>query len=215
MLNIFARASLSKLVAPLGGALARIGITPDAVTVFGTLGTVGAALGFYARGSFLVGTFVITFFVLLDMVDGAVARAIGTTSRFGAFLDSTMDRVADAAVFGALIWWFAGAGDSEPLALAALLCLVLGSITSYSKARAQSLGLPCDVGFAERAERLIIALVGTGLDGLGVPYIQAVALWFLVAASALTVGQRLVEVHRQARAQIAGPSGTGQMAGQR
>jgi CDP-diacylglycerol---glycerol-3-phosphate 3-phosphatidyltransferase len=197
MLNIFARASVSRALEPLGSRLARAGVTPDAVTVVGTAGGVAGALVFFPRGWFFVGTLVIWFFVMLDMVDGAVARARGTASRFGALLDSTCDRAADAALFGALAWWFAGRGDSDALELAALLCLVMGLLTSYVKARAEGLGMTCNVGFAERAERLIIVLVGTGLDGLGVPYVLAVALWFLVGASTITVGQRLAEVHRQ------------------
>jgi CDP-diacylglycerol--glycerol-3-phosphate 3-phosphatidyltransferase len=197
MLNIFARASISKALAPLGKRLAGAGVTPDAVTVVGTLGAVAGAVVFFPRGWCLAGTLVIWFFVMLDMVDGAVARARGTSSKFGALLDSTCDRAVDAALFGALAWWFLGSGDSRPLGLAALLCLVMGVLTSYIKARAQGLGMTCDVGFAERAERLIIVLVGTGLDGFGVPYVLAITLWFLVAATTVTVAQRLVEVHRQ------------------
>ena len=198
MLNVFARASVSRALAPLGTALARAGVTADTITVIGTLGAVGGALGFFTRGVFFVGTLVIWVFVMLDLVDGAVARARGGSTKFGAVLDSTADRVADAAVFGSLLWWFAGPGDSRALTLACLLCLVLGGLTSYVKARAEGLGLTADVGVAERAERLIIALAGTGLDGLGVPYVQAGALWLLVGLSTVTVGQRLVEVHRQA-----------------
>lgn len=205
MLNIFARASISKALAPLGSRLAGLGVTADAVTVVGTLGAVAAAVGFFGRGWFLAGTLVIWFFVMLDMVDGAVARARGASSKFGALLDSTCDRAVDAALFGTLTWWFAGSGHSRSLALAALLCLVMGVLTSYIKARAEGLGLSCDVGFAERAERLIIVLVGTGLDGFGVPYVLAVTLWFLVAATTVTVVQRLAEVRRQSAMDTVGP----------
>jgi CDP-diacylglycerol--glycerol-3-phosphate 3-phosphatidyltransferase len=207
MLNVFARPSISRALTPLGAWLARAGVTADAITIVGTLGAVGGALGFFCRGSFFVGTLIIWFFVMLDMVDGAVARAHGSGTRFGALLDSTADRVADAAVFGALLWWFAGSGHSRGLTLACLLCLVLGSLTSYVKARAEGLGLTANVGVAERAERLIIALVGTGLDGLGVPYVQAGALWLLVVLSTVTVGQRLAVVYRQSVA--AGPIAVG------
>jgi CDP-diacylglycerol---glycerol-3-phosphate 3-phosphatidyltransferase len=197
VLDFLGRATVSKAVAPIGDRLARAGVTPDAITVLGTAGAVGGALGFFTRGVFFPGTLVIWFFVMLDMVDGAVARARGTSTRFGAVLDSTCDRIADAAVFGSLLWWFAGRGGSRPLVLACLLCLILGTLISYVRARAEGIGLTCKVGLVERAERLIIALVGTGLDGLGVPYVQAVALWLLVGLSAVTVGQRLVEVRRQ------------------
>ena len=142
---------------------------------------------------------------MFDMVDGAVARAGGLTSRFGAVLDSSCDRIADAAVFATLAWWFAR-HDQPALLAAALLCLVLGSLTSYIKARAEGTGFTCNVGIAERTERLIIVLVGTGLTGwpFGVPYVQAIALWLLVAASTVTVGQRFATVWQQsARADTA------------
>lgn len=202
MLNVLARARISTFVDPLGARLARTGISPDVVTLIGTTGAVAGAVVFFPQGWFLAGTLVIWFFVMFDMLDGAVARARGTASRWGAFLDSTLDRVADAAVFGALVWWFAGVGGDEHsgsagLLIASLLCLVLGTLTSYIKARAEGLGMTCNVGLAERSERLIIVLVGTGLEGLGVPYALAIALWLLVAASAITVVQRLIEVRRQ------------------
>ncbi|MGI8696368.1 MAG: phosphatidylinositol phosphate synthase [Mycobacteriales bacterium] len=198
MLNVFARPSMSKALAPLGARLAGAGVTPDAITVIGTLGAVAGALVFFTQGWFFAGTLVIWFFVMLDVLDGAVARAGGRSSRFGAVLDSTCDRLADAAVFGALAWWFLAGNHSELLGAAALVCLVLGAVTSYIKARAEGLGMTCDVGVAERAERLIIVLVGTGLAGVGVPYVQAAALWLLVAATLVTVVQRLAEVKRQA-----------------
>lgn len=199
----FARATVSRVLAPLGRRLARAGVSADAITVVGTIGAVAGAVVFFPRGVFFAGTLVIWFFVMFDMLDGAVARARGTSTRFGAALDSICDRVADSAVFGSLLWWFAGPGASRPLLLACLLCLVLGWLTSYVKARAEGLGLTANVGIAERTERLIIVLVGTGLDGLGLPYAQAVALWLLVALSTVTVVQRLVEVRRQSDA--AGP----------
>src|SRR5918995_1572488 len=191
MVNLFSRAAWSRAVRPLAERLVRLGVTADAVTVFGTVGAVAGALVFYARGEFFVGTLVIWAFVMLDMVDGAVARLRGGSGRFGAVLDSTLDRAADAAVFGALLWWFSGPGDSRPLVLACLLCLVLGTLISYVKARAEGAGLRCDVGLVERPQRLVIVLAGTGLDGLGLPYALAVALWALVVLSADTVGQRV------------------------
>lgn len=214
MLNVF-RAQISRATTPMAEGLARAGVTPDAVTVVGTLGAVAGALVFFTRGWFFVGTLVVWFFVMLDMVDGAVARARGHGhgTTFGALLDSTSDRVADAAVFGALAWWFSGRGHSRALELASLLCLVLGVLTSYVKARAEGLGLRCDVGVAERAERLIIALVGTGLDGLGVPYVQAGALWLLVGLSTITVGQRVAVVWRQSGGRPAVPDQPGGAAG--
>ncbi|UQX86816.1 CDP-alcohol phosphatidyltransferase family protein [Jatrophihabitans telluris] len=208
MLNVL-RAPLSKVVDPLGRSLANAGVTPDMVTVFGTIGATAAALGFYTRGSFFTGTLLIWFFVMLDMVDGAIARVAGLSSRFGAVLDSSCDRIADAAVFATLAWWFAR-HDHPALLAASLLCLVLGSLTSYIKARAEGMGMTANVGIAERAERLVIVLVGTGLTGwpFQVPYAQAIALWLLVAASTITVAQRFATVYKQARAQPAAGLGS-------
>ncbi|HEX2074474.1 MAG TPA: CDP-alcohol phosphatidyltransferase family protein [Geodermatophilus sp.] len=199
MLGVNARPAVAKVVAPVVARLARVGVTPDMVTVTGTVGAVAGAVGLIATGHLFWGAFTVTVFVLLDMLDGALARARGGGSVFGAVLDSTGDRAADAAIFGALVWWYTGAGDDRLLALLALLCLVLGVLTSYIKARAEGVGLSCDVGIVERTERLILVLTGTGLTGLGVPYAVDVALWVLLVGSAVTVGQRVLAVHRGAR----------------
>jgi CDP-diacylglycerol--glycerol-3-phosphate 3-phosphatidyltransferase len=198
MLGAGARAAVGRFWAPVVGTLLRAGVTADAVTVTGTLGAVAGAVGLIATGHLFWGAFTVTVFVLLDMLDGALARARGGGSLFGAVLDSSLDRVVDAAVFGALVWWFTGEGDNRLLALVALLCLVLGVLTSYVKARAEGVGLRCDVGVVERTERLILVLTGTGLFGLGLPYAVHVGLWLLLAGSVVTVVQRGVEVHRQA-----------------
>lgn len=197
MLSANHRGVIGIFLKPFAAVLARTRLTPDAITVFGTLGTVAGSLTLLRTGRFFVGVVVVTLFVLTDLLDGALARARGGGSTWGAFLDSTMDRIGDAAIFGSLVLWFAGDGDQPVLAALALFCLVSGAVTSYVKARAESLGLRCDVGFAERAERLIIVLVGTGLDGLGVPYVQALALWVLSAATVVTVVQRMIAVRRQ------------------
>jgi CDP-diacylglycerol---glycerol-3-phosphate 3-phosphatidyltransferase len=139
--------------------------------------------------------------VLFDILDGALARVKGTSGPFGAFLDSTLDRVADAAIFGGLACYFVlhghGRGD-RVMAAVALFCLVSGALVSYVKARAQSLGLNGDVGIAERPERMVIGLVAIGLSGLGVPFILPVGLWLLAALSAVTFGQRVLAVRRSA-----------------
>ena len=202
MLNIHARAAVSRAMTPLGGRLARAGVTPNAITVFGTLGVVVSAVVCFPRGWFFAGTLLVWGFVMLDVVDGAVARAGAGSSKFGGVLDSTADRVADAAVFAAVGWYYAR-HDQKWMLLAALLCLILGSVTSYIRARAEAAGLTATVGIAERAERLIVVLVGTGLTGLPgyhVPYVLAIALWLLVAASTVTVVQRLATVWTQSRA---------------
>lgn len=197
--RLFSRSGWGRVLAPLVRWLVKHGVTANTVTVIGTIGAMVGALGFYARGDFFVGTLIIWGFTMLDSVDGAVARARGGATVFGAVLDSSLDRIVDAAVFGALLWWFAGPGDSRSLVLACLLNLVFGSVVSYIKARAEGAGLTCNVGLIERPQRLTIGLGATGLDGLGLPYVQAVALWVLVVLSAITAGQRLIEVYRQAR----------------
>jgi CDP-diacylglycerol---glycerol-3-phosphate 3-phosphatidyltransferase len=200
MRSAAARPRVGRVVAPVVGGLLRAGVTPDAVTLTGTLGAVVGAVLLIGTGNLFWGAFTVTVFVLLDMLDGALARARGGGSVFGAVLDSVGDRAADAAIFGALIWWFSGPGDNRLLVLLALLCLVLGVLTSYIKARAEGVGLRCDVGLVERTERLILVLVGTGFTGLGIPYALHVALVLLLAGSTGTVGQRTVAVRRQSAA---------------
>lgn len=199
MLNLHVRPVIGRVIDPVARGLLRIGVTPDAVTLVGTAGVALGAFAFYPRGEFLVGTLVITAFIFNDLLDGSMARQRGTSSLWGAFLDSTLDRIADAAIFTALLLWFAGAGDEPALAAATAICLIGGMVVSYARAKAESLDLRCDVGLMERAERMIIVLVVTGLDGLGVPYVQATGLWVLAIGTVITVLQRFREVQRQIR----------------
>jgi CDP-diacylglycerol--glycerol-3-phosphate 3-phosphatidyltransferase len=199
MLNRFARAFFTKLLTPLATLFLRLGIRPDVVTVVGTLGVCVGALGFYPRHEFFWGTIIISVFALSDTLDGIMARLSGRSSKWGAYLDSTLDRVADSAIFGGLVLWYAGDGGSPYLAALALACLILGSVVSYAKARAEGLGMTANVGIAERAERVVTVLIATGLVGLGVPEVLlAVVLSLLAVASLVTVGQRMLEVRRQA-----------------
>lgn len=199
MLNRYARAFFGKLFSPLASVLLRLGVSPDIVTIIGTVGVCAAALWFYPRGEFLVGTLVITLFVFSDTLDGVMARRSGRSSLWGAYLDSTLDRVADAAIFGGLVLWYAGDGRNATMAALALACLILGSVVSYSKARAEGLGMTANVGIAERAERLVAVLVATGLVGWFLPQIVlGIVLGLLAVASLVTVIQRMLEVRRQA-----------------
>jgi CDP-diacylglycerol--glycerol-3-phosphate 3-phosphatidyltransferase len=197
MLNSL-RPALDRVLNPVGRALARTPVTPNALTVIGTLGVSAGALALFPIGELFAGAMVCWFFTFADMLDGTLARIRGTSGPWGAFLDSTLDRVADASVFGGLTLWFMLGGHDRLLAGVALFCLVAGSLVSYAKARAQSLGYNADVGIAERTERLIIGLVAAGLSGLGVPYVLPVGLWALAALSAVTFGQRVFAVRRQA-----------------
>jgi CDP-diacylglycerol--glycerol-3-phosphate 3-phosphatidyltransferase len=174
------------------------GVSPDAVTVVGTVGVAVGALGFYPRGELFIGTLVIVAFVFSDSLDGTMARLSGRSGPWGAFLDSTLDRIADAAVFAGLTWWYLGEGDDQVLGGLALAGLVGGLLVSYARARGEGLGLDASGGVAERSERLVAVLLGTGLAGLGVPFVQAVALWFVAVGSWVTVGQRVRGAKRSA-----------------
>ena len=201
--------AIDRLLGPLTGVLARTPVTPNALTITGTVGVSAGALALFPTGHLFPGALVCWFFVMADMLDGALARVKGTSGRFGAFLDSTLDRVADASVFAGLAAWFVLGGHSRLMAGVALFCLVSGALVSYVKARAESLGLRCEGGLIERGERLLIALVAAGLDGLGVPYVLPAGLWVLAAASTFTFGQRVLAVHRSAAAAVTGADSGG------
>jgi CDP-diacylglycerol--glycerol-3-phosphate 3-phosphatidyltransferase/CDP-diacylglycerol--inositol 3-phosphatidyltransferase len=176
--------------------------------VVGTVGVVAGAVVFFPGGHLLVGVLVITAFVFSDMIDGAMARQSGRVSPFGAFLDSTLDRIGDAAIFGGLAMYYVGPGDSDALAALSIYCLTAGSLTSYARARAEALGMEAKVGIAERADRLVAILVVTGvadlLNRLGVGedalWAIPVTLAVLAVASTVTVVQRILVVRRQAQA---------------
>lgn len=192
-----ARSVMAHVIDPVAKGLLKVGLSPDAITVIGTTGVSAGALIFFTRGSFWIGTLVITAFIFSDMLDGTMARIAGRSGPWGAFLDSTLDRVADGAIFAALLIWFARTNQWWLVAITTV-CLIGGAVVSYAKARAEGLGMTCNVGFAERTERILIVLVPTFIAGLGVPYIQAVALWLLAGLTILTVFQRMVHVYRQA-----------------
>lgn len=200
MLNKYARAIFARVMTPIARILVRAGVSPDVVTLLGTIGVCFGALAFFPRGELFWGTIVITCFVFSDVVDGTMARLSGRSSVWGAWLDSSTDRAGDAAIFGGLCIWFARGGDDTWMAGLSLFGLVVGSLVSYVKARAEGLGMRADVGVMERSDRLVTVLVAAGLDGLGVPYILAVALWAVAIGATLTVVQRTVLVRRQALA---------------
>jgi CDP-diacylglycerol--glycerol-3-phosphate 3-phosphatidyltransferase len=198
MLNRHARGFFTALFTPLARWLLKIGISPDAVTVAGTAGVVVGALVFYPLGQLWWGTLFITAFIFSDVLDGIMARMRERGGRWGNFLDSTLDRIADGALFAGLAIWFFTGGADAVIAVGAMVCLVLGMVVSYARAKAESLGFTANVGIAERAERLVSVLVVTGFTGLGLPYIVLQAtLAVLAAASLVTVIQRVVSVRRQ------------------
>jgi CDP-diacylglycerol--glycerol-3-phosphate 3-phosphatidyltransferase len=194
MLNAL-RPMFTRLLTPLGGVLARTPITPNMITAAGTVGVMIGALWLFPLGHLFAGTLVCWGFAMFDMLDGLLARLKGTTGSWGAFLDSTLDRIGDAAVFAGLAIWLAR--DHQPvLAGVALYCLVAGGMVSYARARAEGIGVRADVGVAERSERLLVALVAAGLTGLGVPFVLAIGLWAVAAASTVTFAQRVLVVRK-------------------
>ncbi|WP_028655712.1 phosphatidylinositol phosphate synthase [Nocardioides sp. J54] len=216
MLDRFKEFWAGTVLHPVVRLFIRLGISPDAVTLVGTLGVAAGALVFFPQGELLIGVLFITAFVFSDLIDGRMARETGRVSKFGAFWDSTLDRIGDGAIFGGLALYFAGTGedqgDSYLYLCVTLWCLVMGSVTSYARARAESLGMDAKGGIAERADRLVSILVMTGLSAIfDLPILMYVTLWALAVASTYTVVFRVLKVRRQALAADAGTAGsTGQ-----
>ena len=196
--NPAARKLASGVIEPPARLLLRLHVSPDAVTVFGTVGAVASALVCFPTGRFGLGVLLIAIFATSDLIDGTMARISGTSGPWGNFLDATLDRVADGAIFGGLVMWGALNGDAVTAA-AATLALVTGQVTSYAKARAEAVGATANVGIAERAERLVLVLVAALLAGFGVPYGLPAALWIIGGLGMITIIQRMVVVRRQLR----------------
>ena len=198
--------------APLANLFIRWGISPNTVTFVGTVGVTFGAVFFFPRGQLLAGVLFITAFVFSDIMDGYMARLTGQTTKFGSFWDSTLDRIGDAAIFGGLAMYYVGPRHhNESLVALAIYCLSMGSVTSYARAKAESLGLQAKVGIAERSDRLVFVLVTTGIADLinvlggGEDWLIAVPiiLGLLAVANTITVYQRVRVVHQQVLAEIA------------
>jgi len=205
MLNRHARGFFTSLFTPLARWLLKIGVSPDAVTIAGTAGVILGGLVLYPLGFLWWGSVVVAFFAFSDVVDGIMARLQGRSGGWGNFLDSTLDRLADGAIFAGLTIWFFTGGEDPAIATAAVVCLVLGMVVSYARAKAESLGYQASVGIAERAERLASVLLITGLTGLGLPPVVLFGTLVLLAlASMITIVQRMSAVRRQAMAEAGG-----------
>jgi len=183
-------------------ALGRLGVTPNMLTVIGTILSVTAAVTLLPRGHFVVGPLVLLVVLVADSFDGILARATARSSVFGAFLDSTMDRLADGAVLGSLAAWAALSMPAGTLRtttiVAALAAMILAATVPYARARAESIGATAKVGIAERTDRLLVALGATFVVGLGAPqWVLTAALGYVAIASFITVIQRVWTVYRQ------------------
>jgi CDP-diacylglycerol--glycerol-3-phosphate 3-phosphatidyltransferase len=193
------RGIAARALTPLARLLLRIGATPDLITCIGTLGVLLGALIFFPNGWFLPGVIIVTFFVLFDMLDGQMAKISGRASRWGAFLDSSLDRIGDGAVFGGVVLYFVGREGPMIWPIMAVWALVAGQLTSYVKARAESLGFTAPGGLAARADRLLLILAALALAGFGVPYVLEIGLTVLAVINTITVVQRMLLVRRQSQ----------------
>jgi CDP-diacylglycerol--glycerol-3-phosphate 3-phosphatidyltransferase len=193
MLSASLKPAVTRAINPIARGALRMGLTPNAVTFTGAIGLVASALYFYPRQDFFIGTLFIVFFALSDLFDGAMARISETgASRWGGFLDSTIDRITDSAILLGLTIALIETNDSlVPVALSAL---IMGTLVPYIRAKAESLGIECSGGIAERTERLIIALTAIGFEGLGIPFALAIGIWLLLALGAITAIQRILIV---------------------
>ena len=193
MLSAYLKPAVTRAINPAARGALRVGLTPNAVTFAGALGLVSSALYFYPRQEFFVGTLLISFFALSDLFDGAMARISQRgESKWGGFLDSTIDRITDSAILLGLILALIESDDRLlPVALGAL---VAGTLVSYIRAKAESLQIECSGGIAERTERLIIALTAIGFEGLGIPYALAIGVWALFVLAVVTIVQRILIV---------------------
>jgi CDP-diacylglycerol--glycerol-3-phosphate 3-phosphatidyltransferase len=195
MLSARLKPAVTRIITPVASTALRLGITPNAVTWVGAIGVVAAALYFYPRGDFFTGTVFICVLALSDLFDGTMARiSQAGSSRWGGFLDSTIDRITDSAILiGVAIYLIK---LSDPLSIVVIVTLVTGMLVPYIRAKAESFGIVCNGGIAERTERLIISLTAIGLEGLSLPYVLALGMWLLAILGIFTVIQRMLIVKR-------------------
>jgi CDP-diacylglycerol--glycerol-3-phosphate 3-phosphatidyltransferase len=195
MLSARLKPAVTRVITPVAAFALRRGITPNAVTWVGAVGVVICALYFYPRGDFFIGTLAICILALSDLFDGTMARLSSAgTSKWGGFLDSTIDRITDSSILLGVSIYLINRDDL--LSYVVLATLVTGLLVPYIRAKAESFGIPCYGGIAERTERLIISLAAIGFDGLGVPYVLAIGMWALAILGSFTVIQRMLIVKR-------------------
>ena len=195
MISAHLKPQVTRLINPVVKLAVREGITANGVTIVGAVGTLGSAFYFYPKGELFVGTLAICFFALSDLFDGAIARVTnGTGTAWGGFLDSTIDRVTDAAILiGVLLYMI---DRDQTVSILILIALVSGGLIPYIRAKAESMSIECSGGFAERTERVVLSLTAIGLYGLGVDFALIVGFGLLSAAGLFTVLQRMVIVYR-------------------
>ncbi len=195
MISRSLKPAVTRLITPVASAALRIGITPNGVTWVGAIGVIASALIFYPRGDFFLGTAVIAVFALSDLFDGTMARiSKAGASKWGSFLDSTIDRITDSSILLGLAVYLINKDDR--LSTVVLVTLVTGLLVPYIRAKAESFAIECTGGIAERTERLIIAMSAIALEGLHVPFVLAIGMWLLAVLGSITVVQRMLIVRR-------------------
>ena len=181
---------------PFAVLFIKLRISADVITFIGTLGVCLTSVIYFSNGQFLIGALLFTFFVGFDALDGTMARMLNKKSKWGAFFDSVMDRIADGVVLASISYYFL-IQQENLLFIVSLVALISSEIVSYTKARAEGLGLTCDTGIAERPERVIIIIFGTFLTGLGLSMAIQWSIWILAVVSLITVLQRMNFVYKQ------------------
>lgn len=202
MLSVHGRKPAAVVVEPIAKAFLKVGLSPNVVTVVGTIVTIAISVILIPAGHLFAAAVISGLFVAFDMLDGTMARLSGQDSKFGATLDASCDRITDGALFCAIAWWLIYTADAaQSTVIACFITLVSSQVISYIKARGEASGFTMVGGLIERPERLILGLGGVGLEGLGVPNAIAVSLWILAIGSVFTVYQRMAIAGRQDRVQ--------------
>jgi CDP-diacylglycerol--glycerol-3-phosphate 3-phosphatidyltransferase len=193
MISSVLKPAVTRFIEPVARIALRLGLTPNLVTIIGSTGVLLSAVYFYPREEYFLGTLVISFFALSDLFDGTMARISHRgASKWGGFLDSTIDRITDSAITIGLLVPLINSDDK--LSYVGLVTLVTGLLIPYVRAKAESFGIDCSAGLAERTERLVIVLVAVGLEGLGVPFALTFGFWVLAIVGVITVIQRVLIV---------------------
>ena len=219
MLGNHGRSFAQTVFTPPARLLARMHVTPNMVTYTSAVLVAGLSFGLIARGYLGLGGALLGVVLFADSVDGVLARLTGGTTDFGAFLDSTMDRITDGIVFGSLLWWaIVGLPDGAirtTTSIAGIVSLSAVGVVPYARARAENFGVIAKVGLAERTDRLIIALVGAGFTDFGFPEVLfPIGMVWVAFASVVTVIQRMVVTHRElAKRGLAGDDAKPEAAG--
>ena len=195
MISAHLKPQVTRLINPVVKGAVRLGVTANGVTIVGAIGTLTSALYFYPRGDLFLGTLVICVFALSDLFDGAIARLTnGTGTPWGGFLDSTIDRVTDAAILIGVLLYMVDRDNT--VAILILISLVTGGLIPYIRAKAESMSIECSGGFAERTERIVISLTAIGFYGLGVDFSLLMGFGLLSFVGVITVVQRMAIVFR-------------------